>query len=58
MKEISSIGLTEEFACCPNDWIENMELYLREKYGGVAEYCEAIGFEREAQERLVQMFGV
>ncbi|KAE8442440.1 hypothetical protein EG329_003341 [Mollisiaceae sp. DMI_Dod_QoI] len=43
MKEISSIGLTEDFAGCPSDWIEKMEAYLEEKYGGVEGYCKRIG---------------
>lgn len=58
MKEIKSIGLTEDFAGCPNDWIEKMHEHLVEKYGGVREYCEGIGFKKEEQERLVAVLKV
>lgn len=43
MKEISSIGLTEDFAGCPVDWVGKMEGYIHEKYGGVERYCDGIG---------------
>jgi protein-tyrosine phosphatase len=52
MKEIKSIGLTEDFAGCPADWIEKMDEHLREKYGGVEKYCVAIGFGEEEQSKL------
>jgi hypothetical protein len=53
MAEIRSIGLTEEFARCPKDWISEMDRYLREKYGGVRGYCELIGFNEKDQEKLI-----
>lgn len=52
MKEIKSIGLTEDFARCPKDWIEKMDEYLREKYGGVEKYCDWIGFGEAEREKL------
>jgi protein tyrosine/serine phosphatase len=51
--EIKSIGLTEDFAGCPNDWIEKMEGHLNEKYGGVREYCRSIGFAEVDEESLL-----
>jgi protein-tyrosine phosphatase len=53
MVEILSIGLTEEFASCPKDWVEKMDEYIREKYGGVKEYCHVIGFGDQEQESLL-----
>jgi len=53
LKEIREIGLSDEFANCPEDWIEKVELYLLEKYGGVRNYCRKIGFGEEDEERLV-----
>ena len=55
MKEITSIGLTEDFAGCPRDWIEKMDEHLREKYGGVEKYCEGIGFSKEEQDKMREM---
>jgi len=58
MKEIESIGLTEDFAGCPKDWIEKMEEHLDENYGGVQKYCESIGFGKVEQEKLLQSLKV
>jgi protein-tyrosine phosphatase len=55
MKEIMSIGLTEDFAGCPKDWIEKMQEHLNEKYEGIEKYCETIGFGTEEQEKLRQL---
>jgi protein-tyrosine phosphatase len=43
MAEITSIGLTEEFATCPPSWINSIHAYLEEKYGGVIMYMRMIG---------------
>lgn len=53
MVEIKSMGLTEDFAGCPGDWIEKMDEHLRENYGGVVGYCEKIGFGEDEREKLV-----
>ncbi len=55
LKEIRSIGLTEDFAGCPPDWIEKMEKHLDEKYGGVWKYCRSIGFSEEDKESLLKL---
>ena len=55
VKEIKSIGLTEDFAGCPKDWIEKMDEHLREKYGGVEKYCGGIGFGKEEQDKMREM---
>lgn len=51
--EIKSIGLTEDFAHCDENWVREMDGYLQEKYGGVRAYLEVIGFSEEDQEKLV-----
>jgi len=56
--EIRSIGLTDDFAGCPKDWIEKMDEHLQEKYGGVKEYCKSIGFEEEEQAELIRLLKV
>ena len=55
MKEIRSIGLSEEFAGCPANWIEKMDEHLNEKYGGVRKYCRTIGFSENDEERLLEI---
>lgn len=52
MKEIRSIGLTEDFAGCPKDWIDQMDSYINKKYGGVEKYCESIGLTKGDLEEL------
>lgn len=54
MAEIKSIGLSEEFAECPKNWMEKMQEHLKTVYGGVESYCEKIGFGKGEQERLVE----
>jgi protein-tyrosine phosphatase len=55
VKEMATIGLTEEFAGCPVDWIEKMDVYLREKDGGVKGYLKGIGFGEEEQAELLRV---
>jgi len=55
LKEIRSIGLTEDFAGCPKDWIEKMQEHLNDKYGGIEKYCESTGFGKMEQEKLRQV---
>jgi len=55
MKEIRSIGLTEDFAGCPPDWVQKMHDHLQEKYGGVPKYCRSIGFEEEEEDKLLSI---
>ncbi|KFY46522.1 hypothetical protein V495_02418 [Pseudogymnoascus sp. VKM F-4514 (FW-929)] len=54
MVEIREIGLTEEFADAPREWIEKMHEYLGEKYGGVREYLEDIGVDEETQAKIIE----
>jgi protein-tyrosine phosphatase len=51
--EIRSIGLTEDFAHCPKNWIEEIDRHLKEKYGDVKGYFQVIGFGEEDQARLL-----
>jgi Tyrosine phosphatase family len=51
--EMKSIGLTEDFARCPKDWIKEMNGYVEEKYGGVRAYFQVIGFSEEDQQKLI-----
>ncbi|TAQ85846.1 4-nitrophenylphosphatase [Chlorociboria aeruginascens] len=53
--EMKQIGLTEDFAACPKDWIKQMSDHLNEKYGGIEAYLMSIGFVAEHQQRLVEI---
>jgi protein-tyrosine phosphatase len=55
MVEIREIGLTEEFAGTPKEWIPKMKEHLDTKYGGVKAYLTGIGIDEEVQSRLVEI---
>ena len=55
LKEIREIGLSDDFADCPEEWIEKMSLHLEEKYGGVRVYCRKIGFSEEDEVKLLSI---
>lgn len=54
LKEIRSIGLADEFADCPVDFVEKMVGYLDEKYGGIEGYLEAVGVSKAERDSLVE----
>ncbi|CAN9101297.1 unnamed protein product [Alternaria alternata] len=47
LKEMASIGLTEQFAICPPDLVSSVHSYLLEKYGSVEGYLEKAGVAKE-----------
>lgn len=55
MKEISSIGLTEQFAVCPPGLVQSVYLHIQEKYGNVETYLTGVGVSTETMERLKRM---
>lgn len=52
MKEIRSIGLSEQFAVCPPGLVQKVHLHLEEKYGGVEKYLEQVGVSRDKIDSL------
>jgi protein-tyrosine phosphatase len=58
MKEIREIGLSEEFAGTPKDWIPKMKEHLDDKYGGIKKYLSSIGVDGEMQERIVEVLSL
>jgi protein-tyrosine phosphatase len=52
MKEIRSIGLTEQFAVCPPDVVSSVHLHIKEKYGTTEKYLEYTGVSKAAIDRL------
>lgn len=53
--EISEIGLSEEFAGCPKEWIYKVYEHINGKYGGIRHYLDHIGIGKDTQERLVEI---
>jgi protein-tyrosine phosphatase len=47
LKEIGSIGLSEQFAVCPPDVVKSVHSHIEEKYGGVEKYLEKAGVSKE-----------
>lgn len=52
MVEISEIGLGEEFAGCPLDWIKCVDNHLKESYGGTEKYLESIGVDARMRDQI------
>ena len=52
MKEIKSIGLTEEFASCPAGFVGGIKQFLDDGWGGVEGYLESIGINEDLRNRV------
>lgn len=53
MKEISAIGLSEQFAVCPPGLAKEVHSHIQEKYGGVEKYLLGkVGVSRETLENV------
>lgn len=52
MKEITSIGLTEQFAVCPPDVVSSVRSHIKEKYGTTEKYLEYTGVSSEAVAKI------
>jgi protein-tyrosine phosphatase len=48
IKEIASIGLSEQFAVCPPGVVDSVHAHIAEKYGSTQEYLEGAGISKEA----------
>lgn len=53
--EIHEIGLSDEFAGCPKDWIYRVYGHINEKYGGIKPYLEHIGIGKDIQARIIEI---
>lgn len=47
VKEMSKIGLGDEFARCPTGFVQEIQNYLQQKYQGVREYLIGCGVAPE-----------
>ena len=55
MCEIESIGLTEEFAGCPIDFVPQLKTFVEKSYGGVKQYLSKAGIAEEKQRKVVEI---
>jgi protein-tyrosine phosphatase len=58
LEEIASIGLGEEFAGCPANWVEEIAHHLTNTYGGISEYAKSIGILQSEEDALVKQMSV
>ncbi|KAF7856931.1 hypothetical protein EAF04_009691 [Stromatinia cepivora] len=54
LKEIHEIGLSDDFAGCPADFVEKTYEYLENSYGSVENYLTTIGFTEDERTALVR----
>jgi protein-tyrosine phosphatase len=52
IKEIQSIGLSEQFALCAPNVVEKVHAHVQEKFGGVEGYLQSTGVTLETMERV------
>lgn len=52
IKEIRSIGLSEQFALCPPDVVKSVYKHIQDKYGDVEKYLQAAGVTQETVEHV------
>jgi protein-tyrosine phosphatase len=58
MKEIASIGLGEDFAGCPKEWVEEMVRHIDRNHGGIGEYVRSIGLKEKELQGIVGGLGL
>ena len=52
LQELRTKGLGDDFAGCQEGFVEGVEKFLQEGWGGVDGYLEGLGVERNERERL------
>ncbi|OTA61116.1 tyrosine/serine protein phosphatase [Hypoxylon sp. EC38] len=57
LEEFREIGLTAEWADCPQHFVARVEDHINTKYGGINGYLDSIGFEDSERQRLIEVLG-
>lgn len=52
LQEILRIGLSEDFAACPEDFVKKVTQHIQESYGSIEKYLSGIGVGGEVQKRV------
>lgn len=54
LAEINQIGLSENFADCPPDFVDEISNYINETYGSMEGYIVSIGVSKSIQEKVIE----
>jgi protein-tyrosine phosphatase len=54
LAEIRAIGLSDEFAKAPVEWIPKMHAYLQDTHGGIKAYLNRINVNDQVQSRVLE----
>lgn len=52
--EVNEIGLSEQFLCCPPNFVDEVSHYINETYGCIEGYFSSIGVSKTTQERVIE----
>ena len=52
MREINELGLSEEFAGTPSDFVSQISRHVEDRYEGLVPYLQCIGLTSEEQEHI------
>jgi protein-tyrosine phosphatase len=55
LRQIISVGLSEEFACCPENFVTEVVKHIYERHGGVKEYLSSIGIDGDSQQCICRI---
>lgn len=54
LAEIKEIGLSENFADCPPNFVDEVSHYINDEYGSVQRYISSIGVGETTQEKVIE----
>jgi protein-tyrosine phosphatase len=57
LAEIRSMGLSDDFAECPQNWVDKMANRLKSAYGGIGGYVRWIGLREADEEAMIDALG-
>ncbi|KAL9096102.1 MAG: hypothetical protein Q9165_001625 [Trypethelium subeluteriae] len=57
LEDIRAIGLTDDFAGCPPDFVTRVSGHINEKFGSVEQYLLSIGVTEDLQSKVKLNFG-
>ena len=52
MKEIRAVGLGDEFADCPQEFVDEIVGHIKQRYGGLAGYLEKVGVDAKMRAKI------
>lgn len=58
LKEIATIGLSEQFASCPPYLVSTVHQHILDKYGSVEKYLVGVGVTAKMQDKVKQILSV